>query len=215
MRKHVAELTPYQNAAYARQYQDFMQRVQETEARAGGREEFSKAVARSLFKLMAYKDEYEVARLYSDGSFVAALKETFEGDFTLKYNLAPPLFAKRDEHGHLIKSSYGPWITTAFGFLAKLKFLRGTALDLFGRSDERRTERQLINDYRAAIESLLPVLTGDRIAGAVKFASLPEQIRGFGHVKEESVQKVRAQWPSLLATATEAAAAKETSRQAA
>jgi indolepyruvate ferredoxin oxidoreductase len=195
--RRVEELTAYQSKAYADRYLEFVNQVREAEGKASGSETLTKAVAQYLFKLMAYKDEYEVARLYSDSSFIAALKNNFEGDLKVSYNLAPPLFAKRDSNGRLLKARYGSWMSHAFRVLARLKFLRGTALDPFGRTEERRMERQLISDYRNAIAALLPRLTQENLPAAVKLASLPEQIRGFGHVKEESVRKVRAQWEAL------------------
>jgi indolepyruvate ferredoxin oxidoreductase len=154
-------------------------------------------VAKYLFKLMAYKDEYEVARLYADPRFEERLKATFEGDYTLKFNLAPPLLSKRDAQGRLIKSQYGAWMWKAFKVLAKFKFLRGTALDVFGKTEERRLERQLIADYQASIEALLPRLREDNLAEAVELASVPEQIRGFGHVKLDNLQKAKTRWTQL------------------
>jgi indolepyruvate ferredoxin oxidoreductase len=197
VRKRVEFLTAYQNAAYAQRYAAFVEQVRQAEAALGKGDALAKAVAKYLFKLMAYKDEYEVARLYSDGRFEERLKATFEGDFTLKFNLAPPLFSKRDVQGHLVKSQYGAWVWKAFKVLAKLKFLRGTALDVFGRTEERRLERQLIEDYRASIAALLPRLHEDNLAQAVELASVPEQIRGFGHVKLDNLEKAKTRWKQL------------------
>ncbi|HEX5756476.1 MAG TPA: DUF6537 domain-containing protein, partial [Arenimonas sp.] len=156
-------------------------------------------VARYYFKLMAYKDEYEVARLYTSGEFERRIKQTFEDGGSLRFHLAPPLLAKRDADGHLVKREYGPWVLSAFRLLAKLRRLRGTALDIFGRTEERRMERQLIEDYRKTIEELLAGLKSERLPLATEIASLPEQIRGFGHVKESHVAKVRARWQALQA----------------
>ena len=153
VRKRIEFLTAYQNAAYAKRYETFVERVREAEARLGKGDALTKAVARSLFKLMAYKDEYEVARLYTSGEFEERLKATFEGAFTVKFNLAPPLLAKRDAQGRLVKAQYGSWMWQAFKLLARFKFLRGTAFDPFGKTEERRMERQLIDDYRRSIES--------------------------------------------------------------
>src|SRR5215470_3292848 len=139
----------------------------------------ARAVAKSLFKLMAYKDEYEVARLYTNGDFERGLKQAFEGDFTLKFHLAPPLWTRRDARGRPIKTTYGSWMWYAFKALARLKFLRGTALDVFGRSEERRMERELVEAYRASILGLVGRLSADNLALATELASLPEQIRGF------------------------------------
>jgi indolepyruvate ferredoxin oxidoreductase len=132
----------------------------------------------------------------------------------VKFNLAPPLFAKRDAQGRLVKAQYGPWMWGAFKLLARLKFLRGTALDVFGRTEERRMERQLIADYEASLSALLPQLREDNLRQAIELASLPEQIRGFGHVKLDSVRKVRLRWRELEA-ALHLVPAGEQARQAA
>jgi len=198
IRKRAEFLTGYQDAAYATQYESVVTRVREAERAAGLGNKLTMAVARSLFKLMAYKDEYEVARLYTDGRFVEQLKTQFEGDFSLKFNLAPPLFAKKDARGHLVKAEFGSWMWTAFKLLAKLKGLRGGAFDVFGYSAERRMERALIAEYRAMVEGLLPALDAANHATAVELAALPEQIRGFGHVKEKAVAEYRMRKAELL-----------------
>ncbi|MCW5625750.1 MAG: indolepyruvate ferredoxin oxidoreductase family protein, partial [Burkholderiales bacterium] len=197
LRDRVEQLTAYQNAAYAERYRSFVEQVRSAEAKLGKSELLTKAVARNLFKLMAYKDEYEVARLYTDGRFEEKLKATFDGDFTVNFHLAPPLFSKRDAQGHLVKARYGSWMWQAFKLLAKFRFLRGTSLDVFGKTEERRMERQLIDDYRASIEGALPRLTEDNWKQVVDLASLPEQIRGFGHVKEKAVEQTRTRWKQL------------------
>jgi indolepyruvate ferredoxin oxidoreductase len=192
-------LTQYQNAAYADQYRSFVDKVRAAEAALGAAESMplSEAVARYLFKLMAYKDEYEVARLHSDAGFAAQLQARFEGDYRLNYHLAPPLFAKRNEKGELQKQQFGAWMGGAMGMLAKLKFLRGSAFDVFGRSEERQAERALITEYREAIGAMLPTLKlGNRDAAAA-FARVPEQIRGFGHVKARHLEVARQQWALL------------------
>jgi indolepyruvate ferredoxin oxidoreductase len=148
---------------------------------------------------MAYKDEYEVARLYTDGRFLDALNRKFEGDYTLEFHLAPPLLANRDHVGHLVKKGYGAWMMAAFRLLAHLKGLRGTAFDPFGRTAERRTERQLIEDYFVRIDALLAGLTHDNHALAVEIASLPEHIRGYGHVKERHLAEVKEREAALVA----------------
>jgi indolepyruvate ferredoxin oxidoreductase len=149
---------------------------------------------------MAYKDEYEVARLYTDGEFLKKLHGQFEGDFTLEFNLAPPLFAKRDPAtGELQKSAYGAWTFQAFKLLARMKGLRGTPFDVFGHSAERKTERRLIGEYEATIASVIAALDTANHAMAVQIAALPEQIRGFGHVKEKNLAKVKAREANLLA----------------
>jgi indolepyruvate ferredoxin oxidoreductase len=192
-------LTEYQNAAYAMDYSAFVRKVRTAEAQqTPGQSELSEAVARYLFKLMAIKDEYEVARLYTTGDFEKRIRETFDGDYKVKFNLAPPMFSKCDSNGHLVKKEYGPWVFTVFKLLAKLKGLRGGAFDIFGKTGERRMERQLIVDYRNGIDELLTGLTPASHSLAVEIARLPEQIRGYGHVKEDHVAKVRAKWTALM-----------------
>jgi len=172
--------------------------VQQAES-ALGKTSLSEAVAKNLFKLMAYKDEYEVARLHTDPAFHERIAQMFEGDFKLNYHLAPPLLAKKNDKGELIKQKYGPAMLTAFKLLAKLKALRGGALDVFGKTEERRMERQLIADYRASIEELLRGLNAGNHALALDIARLPEQIKGFGHVKERNVRAARSRWDGLMA----------------
>ena len=143
---------------------------------------------------MAYKDEYEVARLYTDGRFEAQVGARFEGDFRLELHLAPPLISRRDgESGHLVKRTYGPWMLTAMRGLARLKGLRGTPFDPFGYSAERRRERALITDYEAVVAELAAGLDHDNHALAVEIASAPERIRGYGHVKERHLAAVMAE----------------------
>lgn len=197
--KRVDFLTGYQNAAYAADYQAFVQKVQAAEARLGTTTRLTEAVARYLFKLMAYKDEYEVARLHTDKAFMDKIAAQFEGDFKLVHHLAPPLSAAKNEKGELVKKPYGPWMRNAFGLLAKMKGLRGTAFDVFGKTEERRTERALIVEYRACIDELLTGLTADKLALAVEIARIPEDIRGYGHVKERHLKAARAKWNGLMA----------------
>ncbi|MFL6673356.1 MAG: DUF6537 domain-containing protein, partial [Massilia sp.] len=192
VKKRVDFLAGYQDSAYAAVYQDLVARVRAAETAQGLGNKLSTAVAKYYFKLMAYKDEYEVARLYTDGRFVEQLKSQFEGDFKLKFNLAPPLFAKKDAKGHLVKAEFGSWMWTAFRLLAKFKGLRGGAFDIFGYTEERKMERALIAEYRQMIEALLPALSTENYINAVVLASLPEQVRGFGHVKEKAVAAFRA-----------------------
>jgi indolepyruvate ferredoxin oxidoreductase len=196
--QRVEFLTGYQNAAYAAQYQAFVERVRQAES-ALGKTALTESVARYLFKLMAYKDEYEVARLHTDAAFLGKINGMFEGDFKLTYHLAPPLLAKRNDKGELQKRPFGPWMLTAFKVLAKLKGLRGSALDIFGKTPERRTERALIGEYKASIEEVLLSLNAANHAAAVEIARLPEQIRGYGHVKDRHLKAARAQWEALLA----------------
>ncbi|MGF6997142.1 indolepyruvate ferredoxin oxidoreductase family protein [Paraburkholderia sp. GAS32] len=191
--ERVRELTAYQDATYARHYQNLVERVRAAEQRIGKGTKLTAAVSKYYFKLMAYKDEYEVARLYTDGRFKESLKEQFEGKVSLRFNLAPPLLAKKDAKGHLVKREYGQWVWYAFHVLARLKFLRGTAFDVFGFTDERKTERQLIAEYRQTVEALLSDLNESNLADAVELASWPERVRGFGHVKDANLAAVRAQ----------------------
>ena len=149
---------------------------------------------------MAYKDEYEVARLYTDGSFLAQLRQQFEGDYKLEFHLAPPLMAERDPvTGHLQKRPYGAWMLKAFALLARLKGLRGTALDPFGLSEERRRERALIGRYERVVDELIQGLTHQNHELAVEIARLPLDIRGFGHVQEANLARVKAREAELLA----------------
>ena len=147
---------------------------------------------------MAYKDEYEVARLYTSGAFAAKVAGMFEGDYKLKFHLAPLLLAKHDDKGHLIKQEFGPWMMKAFSVLAKFKGLRGTALDPFGYTAERRGERALVGEYRALIGDRLSKLTPANLATLVALASIPEEIRGYGHVKERHLAAARIKQAGLL-----------------
>jgi indolepyruvate ferredoxin oxidoreductase len=199
IKKRVEFLTGYQDAAYAASYEELVQQVRARESALGLGNKLSTAVAKSLFKLMAYKDEYEVARLYTDGRFVEQLKSQFEGDFSLKFNLAPPLFAKKDAKGHLVKAEYGSWMWKAFALLAKFKGLRGGALDIFGYTAERKMERALIVEFRAVVAELLAGLSAGNHEQAVAIAALPEKIRGFGHVKEKAVAAYQADKAKMMA----------------
>ena len=198
--RRAAFLVDYQDQAYADRYRSLVDRVRKGEQDTlGGSTALTETVARYLFKLMAYKDEYEVARLYTSGDFQRRLQQQFEGDYQLRFHLAPPLFAKKDAQGRLIKKEYGPWMLKAFGVLAKLKFLRGGRLDPFGRTAERVGERRLITDYEATVQLLLDGLDDHRLALAVEIASIPEHIRGYGHVKEAHLEKAKAREATLLA----------------
>ncbi len=193
-------LTQYQNARYAARYAAFVDKVRTVQATRTPREDgLTEAVARYYFKLLAYKDEYEVARLHADPAFMARLKETFEGDFTLRFHLAPPLFAKRDPvSGELQKREYGGWMLNAFRILAKFRGLRGTPLDPFGHTQERKDERALIKSYEAMIDEVLQSLTPENHALAVEIARLPEHIRGYGHVKQRAMAGVTERAAQLL-----------------
>jgi indolepyruvate ferredoxin oxidoreductase len=198
--RRVKFLTDYQDKAYAGRYVALVDKVRQAEARkAPGSTELTAVVARYYFKLMAYKDEYEVARLYTSGEFRKRIEQQFEGDYKIHFNLAPPLFAKRDADGHLVKKEYGPWMFTAFKLLAKMKFLRGGALDIFGRTEERRMERQLVTDYARTVDELLATLDGGNVGLAAEIAAVPEHIRGYGHVKEAHFAKAKAREAELLA----------------
>jgi indolepyruvate ferredoxin oxidoreductase len=186
-------LTDYQDAGYADRYRRLVDEVAASENRVvPGSTELSVMVARNFAKLMAYKDEYEVARLHSDPAFEAQLRATFEDGAKIRYNLAPPLFSKRDpETGHLKKREFGPWVGGAFRVLARMKGLRGTPLDIFGYTAERQMERALIDEYEVRMRAVADSLTAANHAIAIELASLPAQIRGYGHVKEANVEKVR------------------------
>src|SRR6202044_2650468 len=196
-----AFLKGYQNAAYAQRYRDAVRTVRIAEAKlARGFSGLAEAVARNLFTLMAYKDEYEVARLYTDGAFIKKLQRQFEGDFTVDYHLAPPLLARRDPAtGEPKKRAFGPWMRHVFRLLTWLRPLRGTALDIFGYTRERRMERRLIADYEALLGELSASLSPDNHALAVEIASLPAKIRGFGHIKARNVESAKACEAELLA----------------
>ncbi|MES2126117.1 MAG: indolepyruvate ferredoxin oxidoreductase family protein [Pseudomonadota bacterium] len=207
IKKRFDTLVEYQDARYAGQYNDLVSRVRAAEAKLGGGNKLSTAVAKYYFKLMAYKDEYEVARLYTDGRFVEQLQSQFEGNFSVKFNLAPPLLAKKDAKGHLVKAEFGSWMWSAFKLLAKFKGLRGGAFDIFGYTEERKMERALIVEYGDMIDALLPTLTAEMLPVAVDLAKLPEQIRGFGHVKEKAVASFRKEKDRLLAAGAQQHAA--------
>lgn len=230
--KRVEFLTAYQDATYAESYQTFVQKVRRVEEEMGVASDIgsthsqdqhpseshaastsdeprlllTEAVARYLFKLMAYKDEYEVARLHTHSDFHAKISALFEGDFKLYYHLAPPLLARRNEKGELQKQKFGPATGMVFKALARFKFLRGTVLDIFGRTEERRQERALITQYRSDVEEILDVFGRECMAGinqeryqlALSIARSPEQIKGFGHVKMRSLKAARQVWQDQL-----------------
>jgi indolepyruvate ferredoxin oxidoreductase len=201
LERRVAFLTDYQNEDYGSRYLNECQIVNGAEVtRATGQTQLSDAVARNLFKLMAYKDEYEVARLYTDGSFLKQVAATFDGDnLRFEFHLAPPFLARRDKTTGLPrKMSFGPWMMPLFRLLAKLKFLRGTAFDLFGYTAERRTERRLLEDYRTLLREIAGNLTPQNHHLAVALASIPEKIRGFGHVKQRHLAAAKAEEAMLL-----------------
>ena len=195
--RRVDTLTAYQDARYAQRYRTLVESVRAAESTLQSTA-LTEAVARAYFKLLAVKDEYEVARLYANPTFRQQLSEEFEGDYRLRFHLAPPLLARPDPlTGRITKRSYGPWMMTAFACLSRLKGLRGTFLDPFSRSEERRMERQLLSDYEADVNLILAQLKPESMASAIELASLPEQIRGFGHVKAASVLQVHARRDAL------------------
>jgi indolepyruvate ferredoxin oxidoreductase len=194
-------LTDYQDAAYAQRYTDFVAKVRAAEtARMPGATALTEAVARYYFKLLAVKDEYEVARLYTATDFTERVASTFDGDYKIRFHLAPPVFNKPDPvTGEAKKSVYGPWMMGAFRVLAKMRRLRGGALDVFGRTAERRMERALPSEYVAIVDETLAALAPHNHALAVELARIPEQIRGYGHVKERHLKAAKAKEAELLA----------------
>jgi indolepyruvate ferredoxin oxidoreductase len=199
--RRVAFLTAYQNKSYAARYKDLVEQVKAAEAaKAPGECALTETVARYLFKLMAYKDEYEVARLYADDAFLKQVNNELGGDnLRFHVHLAPPLLARKDKAtGEPRKMTFGPWIFPLFRLLAKFKFLRGTALDPFGHSVERKTERALVQDYERMLDEILSKLDGDNHAIAVGLAAIPEKIRGFGHVKLRHLKAAKADEAALL-----------------
>ncbi len=207
VQRRVEFLTAYQDRAYAQRYSALVERVRQAELPVSGRGELAEAVARNLFKLMAYKDEYEVARLHTDAAFAQKIQSLFEGDYKLSYHLAPPLLARKDAQGHLIKRPYGAWMRSAFALLARFKGLRGTAFDVFGYTQERRSEHELIGQYCDTVEELIVGLKPDTLAAALELARIAEQIKGFGHVKERNLLAAQLQWQQRLQAFREAARA--------
>ncbi len=199
--RRTAFLTDYQDAAYAKRYTDLVARVRTAEeTKIPGTTSLAAAVARYYFKLLAIKDEFEVARLYAESDFAARVAEQFEGDYRFTFHLAPPLLSKPDPvTGQVRKTSYGPWMLKAFGVLAKLRRFRGTALDVFARMPERRRERALIGEYEALLDELLSALAPGNHALAVALAEIPEHIRGYGHVRAQHIAAAKAKEAELLA----------------
>jgi len=191
-------LTAYQNAAYAAQYRAVVAKVRAAEEAAGLGEKLSRAAATYAYKVMAYKDEYEVARLFTDGKFAKQLASQFKGG-KLRFWLAAPMIAKKDAHGHFEKKHFGPWMMLGFRILAKFKGLRGTRLDFFGYTEERRHERKLRDDFLAGLDKLAAELTAKNHELAILIASLPDEIRGFGHVKDAALTATRAKEVDLWA----------------
>ncbi len=196
-----AELVGYQNAAYASRYRRLVDQVAQAErAVKPDQEKLAETVARNLYKLMAYKDEYEVARLYSEPAFRQGLEQQFEAPEKLSVKLAPPLLARRDPNtGRPRKMTFGPWIFTAFGVLQRLKSLRGTPFDPFGRTAERKAERALITDYEQTIKKLIDGLGPGNHGVACDIAAIPQDVRGFGPIKEKAIKKAAVKQAALIA----------------
>ncbi|TAK87908.1 MAG: indolepyruvate ferredoxin oxidoreductase family protein [Betaproteobacteria bacterium] len=198
--RRVRFLTEYQNAAYADKYKKLVDRVRKVESEKTGSSKLAEAVARYYAKLLAYKDEYEVARLHADTSFQKKIEDLFEGDYKIAYHLSPPTFATKDPlTGEPHKMRFGPWVLPVFKVLKTLKGLRGTPLDPFGYTEERRTERALIREYEQSVERLLADLGPQNHALAVQIASIPEEMRGFGYIKMRNVDAARQKRDELLA----------------
>ncbi len=198
--RRIEFLTAYQDAAYAESYAALVAEVERAEGRLTKDRSLTVAAARSLFKLMAYKDEYEVARLYTDGTFERKLRDQFDGDVRLTFHLAPPAVAGRDpQTGHLRKRAFGPWMMTAFRLLARLRRLRGTAFDPFGRTAERRMERRLAAEFATILREIAAGLTRDNLALAIRIAEMPMAVRGYGHIKDAAVAAYAAELGAALA----------------
>jgi indolepyruvate ferredoxin oxidoreductase len=202
IKTRVAFLTDYQSAAYAQDYQTFVTKVRLAE-QALGSTKLTDAVARQLFRLMAYKDEYEVARLLTDRRFHDKVAQEFEGDYTLSYHLAPPFMGKTNASGEPVKQRFGSWMGLAFKVLAPLKALRGTPIDPFGRTHERQRERAWIVQYRQGIERLLESLSIGKLKDALAIARIPEDIKGYGHIKAASMDQAQARWDQVNWTGAE------------
>jgi indolepyruvate ferredoxin oxidoreductase len=193
-------LTGYQNTALSQRYLSLVERVKSVEQQKANSTKLTEAVARYYAKLLAYKDEYEVGRLHSDGEFRKKIEGMFEGDYRVVYHLAPPLLARTDPRtGEPRKMRFGSWMLPVFHVLSSLKGLRGTPFDVFGYTEERRTERALIREYEETIRVLLENLSRENLDQAVQLASIPEEIRGFGHIKAKSIVAARKKRDALLA----------------
>ncbi|MFH1604362.1 MAG: DUF6537 domain-containing protein, partial [Pseudomonadota bacterium] len=193
-------LSAYQDAAYAARYKDLVDKVRRVESEKTGGTKLTEAVARYYAKLMAYKDEYEVGRLHSDPAFMQEIESMFEGDYKVAFHLAPPMLIRPDAAtGEPKKSTFGPWMMRLLRLLAACKVVRGTAFDIFGHTQERRIERALITEYAATVEHLLAHFSPAKHALAIEIASIPEAIRGYGHVKMRHLKLAQQQRALLLA----------------
>ena len=194
----VKRLTSYQNERYSRKFEEAVLEISVVEKQRTGGDRLAREVAVSLYKLMAYKDEYEVARLYVETGFFERIGQQFEGDYTLRFHLAPPLLSKRDAEGHLIKKSYGPWLAHAYRWLARAKALRGTVFDVFGYTHERREERAAIGEFLALMRQVVGDLQPAQLNVALELARLPQSVRGYGHIKERNTVEARQKQAELL-----------------
>jgi indolepyruvate ferredoxin oxidoreductase len=193
-------LTAYQSKRLARRYRALVDQVRDAATKIGQGDALARAVAVNYAKLLAYKDEYEVARLFTDGKFEQQLRDQFEGDFKFSFNLAPPILGGgKDALGRPKKRAFGAWMLPVFRVLAKLRFLRGTALDIFARSPDRKLERDLIAGYEKDVATVLSLLSPVNADTAVELLSLPDRIRGYGPVKENAVKDARARYEQLAA----------------
>jgi indolepyruvate ferredoxin oxidoreductase len=191
-------LTAYQSKRLATRYRDRVAQIRRAETAIGKGEELTRAVAINYAKLLAYKDEYEVARLFTDPEFKAGLDETFEGKTTLAFQLAPPLLSRNDPNtGRPKKIEFGPWILSLFRILASFKNLRGTPLDIFGYGAERRHERALIHTYESGLDLIAAKLSADNYPCAIALASLPDMVRGYGPVKMKAIERFEREWQKL------------------
>ena len=200
VRRRIEYLVDYQDEAYADRYAQLVHKVRDAECeRTPGSSGLAETVARAYFKLLAYKDEYEVARLHASTAFREQVERTFEGDYRLRYHLAPPLISRPDPHtGRVRKREFGPWVLHLFRVLARMKGLRGTAFDPFARLADRKLERRLIVEYEALVGEVLAALSADNHAIAVELCALPEQVRGYGHVKQAQLEAARKRQAELL-----------------
>lgn len=198
--KRADYLTDYQNQAYAKRYTDMVETIQSEEKSVSKKSTLlTETVARNYHKLLAYKDEYEVARLYTNGDFIKKLQATFTGNYKLKFNMAPPIMEKDDPAtGRPKKREFGPWMMRALGLLAKLKGLRGTPFDIFGYHKDRREERALITEYEQLIKTVMDNVASDNIELCAEILNIPDMIRGYGPVKEANIEKARALKAELL-----------------
>src|SRR3981081_432342 len=195
-----ALLTDYQNEKLAARYRNMVTQVRDAAVNGGFDDALPRAVAINYAKLLAYKDEYEVARVYTDGKFEKQIRDQFDGDFKISFNLAPPMLAGgTDALGRPRKRALGAWMMPVFRLLAKMRGLRGTAFDIFGHSADRRLERDLIAGYEKDVAHVLTVLSPLTLDTAVEILSLPDRIRGYGPVKEKSVQDAKARYAQLAA----------------